>query len=276
VPGTAPAPAAVPSSGGTEPLQKKISAAAGKKALLEELDNQKITDPVKRAAIMAQAAVETGGFTALSENLAYSAEGMKKTFGRLKDTPIEVLKEAISKGVAGIGSLIYGGDPSSPSYNFGVKNLGNVQPGDGFRYRGRGFFQLTGRANYTKAGVADAPYKLLELGPAAQTAVDFANRFKGDYGDVSAFTKFVNGGQIHVKERGEFFQQFLNDPQITKVGAAAGITVNDASTSVAAAKQNKAKAGGGSTTVVVVADADTKKAPQNAAPRTSQPLPAIG
>lgn len=272
-----PAAAATPapaSSGGPEPLQKKISAAEGKKAMLEEMDKQKITDPVKRAAIMAQAAVETGGFTALSENLAYSAEGMKKTFGRLRDTPIEVLKEAISRGVAGIGSLVYGGDPSSPSYNFGVKQLGNVQPGDGFRYRGRGFFQLTGRTNYTKAGVADTPQKLLEIGPAAETAVSFAQRFKGDFSDVSAFTRFVNGGQIHVKERGEYFEKFLQDPQITKVGAAAGITINDASTTVAAAKQNKAKEAAGGTTVVVVAGADTKKAPQ-AAPRTQQSIPAI-
>lgn len=264
----------VAATGSGEPLVKNISPAEGKKALLEELDKQKITDPVKRAAIMAQAAVETGGFRLLSEDLRYSAEGMRKTFGRLKDTPIEVLKEAISKGVAGIGSILYGGDPSSPSYQFGVKNLGNVQPGDGFKFRGRGFFQLTGRANYTKAGVADSPEKLLELGPAAQTAVDFANRFKGDYGDVSAFTRFVNGGQLHVKERGEYFEKFLQDPQITKVGAAAGITINDASTTVAAAKQNKASAASGSTTVVVVAGADTKKAPQ-AAPRTQQPVPAI-
>jgi putative chitinase len=243
--------------------------------MLDEMDKQKIADPVKRAAIMAQAAVETGGFKLLSENLGYSAEGLKKTFGRLKDTSVEAIKEAISKGVAGIGSLVYGGDQDSPSYNFGVKNLGNVQPGDGFRFRGRGFFQLTGRANYTKAGAADDPFKLLELGPAAETAVNFANRFKGDYADVNAFTRFVNGGLNHVKERGEFFEQFRNDPSITQMNASpsTGQAVGSASTSVAAAKQS-AK-GGGATTVVVVAAAETKKAPQ-AAPRGQQPLPAIG
>lgn len=223
-----------------EPLQKKISPAAGKKAMLDEMDRQKITDSVKRAAIMAQAAVETGGFNYLSENLGYSLEGLKKTFGRLKGVSDDVIKEAISKGVMGIGSLVYGGDPSSPSYNFGIKNLGNAQPGDGFKFRGRGFFQLTGRANYQKAGAADAPQKLLEVGPAAETAVNFANRFKGDYRDVSAFTKFVNGGQIHVKERGEYFEKFLNDPSITqlniKASPSTGQDIGAQSTQVAGVK----------------------------------------
>ena len=246
-----------------EPLQKKISPAAGKQAMLDELDRQKITDSVKRAAIMAQAAVETGGFNYLSENLGYSIAGLKKTFGRLKDVSDDVLKEAMSQGVAGIGSLVYGGDPSSPSYNFGIKNLGNARPGDGFKFRGRGFFQLTGRANYEKSGAADAPQKLLELGPAAETAVSFANRFKGDYKDVSAFTRFVNGGQMHVKERGEYFEKFLNDSSITqmnvKASPSAGQDVSKQSTQVASEKTDMKRNQQPDINIIKINDTNTKK-----------------
>ena len=122
-------------------------------------------------------------FQFLSENLGYSVKGLRKTFGRLQNTSDEQLEGAIKQGSAGVGNLLYGGDPTSPSYNFGVKNLGNVEPGDGARYRGRGFFQLTGRANYTRAGAANNPYELLEPDMAAKTAIDFANRFKGNFGD---------------------------------------------------------------------------------------------
>ena len=195
----------------TEPLVKKISPTAGIKAMLAELESQGIVDPVKRAAIMAQAAVETGGFQMLSENLGYSVEGLKKTFGRVNGVPDATLKEAISRGVAGIGELLYGGSPDSPSYKFGLKNLGNTEPGDGAKFRGRGFIQLTGRANYTKAGAADNPESLLDVGTAAKTAVNFANRYKGDFSNVSEFTKYVNGGHSHEKEREAYYKKFLDD-----------------------------------------------------------------
>ena len=179
--------------------------------MLAELERQGIVDPVKRAAIMAQAAVETGGFQFLSENLAYGVDGLKATFKRLNGVPDSVLKDAVSRKVAGVGELLYGGSPNSPSYNFGKENLGNTEPGDGAKFRGRGFIQLTGRANYTKAGAADNPQSLLDLDTAAATAVNFANRYKGDFSNVSDFTRYVNGGQMHVKERGEYYKKFLND-----------------------------------------------------------------
>ena len=194
-----------------EPLVKKISSTDGIKTMLAELERQGIVDPVTKAAIMAQAAVESGGFQYLSENLGYSVDGLKKTFSRVKDVSEATLREAISRGVAGIGELLYGGSPDSPSYEFGKKNLGNTEPGDGAKFRGRGFIQLTGRANYTRAGAADNPEALLDMNTAAKTSVDFAKQFKGDFSDVKAFTQYVNGGQSHVKEREEYFQQYLNN-----------------------------------------------------------------
>lgn len=269
------AAAAAPSSSGPdEPLVKKISAQAGRQAMIDEMDRQGITDPVKRAAIMAQAATETGGFLYLSENLNYSADRMQQVFGRLKNTSKETIEQAIKQGVKGIGSLVYGGDPSSPSYQFGVTNLGNVKPGDGFRFRGRGFFQLTGRSNYAKAGALDEPEKLLELKPAAKTAVDFANRYKGDFANVQEFTKFVNGGQTHVKERGEFFNKFLNDSSITKANATLGKEIGTASTDVASAK--KSNQGGSPITVIAINNNTQTKVGATNRPPQSQTTAVVG
>jgi len=186
---------------------------------------------------MAQAYVETGGFRYLSENLGYSVSGLRKTFERLQGVPDETLQAAVSNKAPGVGNLIYGGDPSSPSYKFGVKELGNTKPGDGVRFRGRGLFQLTGRSNYERAGAANDPASLLSLGSAAKTAVDFANRFKGDFGNVRAFTKFVNGGYKHLDRRHEAFVKFLQDPSITT----AGIDVARASTDVSRTKSDRAR-----------------------------------
>jgi predicted chitinase len=252
-----PTPGAPPlaTGGSSEPLVTIISPAAGKQAMIDELNRQGITDPTKRAAIMAQAAEETGGFRVLSEDLRYSASRMKELFGRLRNTPLETIQEAIKQGSRGIGNLLYGGDPSSPSYAFGAKQLGNVRPDDGFKYRGRGFLQLTGRANYKRAGVEDDPEKLLQLQPAAETAVSFASKFKGDFDDITSFTKFVNGGTINLDMRKKYYDKFKNDPSITsasvnKTSPNIGSLVGDQSTAVAAAKKD-AQAGGNVTIVAV-------------------------
>ena len=217
-PGKADKKKKIPGAPTGEPLVKKISPEAGKKALLDEMNKQKVSDPTTRAAIMAQAAKETGGFNLLSEDLRYSVSGLSKTFQRLKNTSKEDLAAAVKGGAGAIGALIYGGSPDSPSYAFGVRELGNTEPGDGAKYRGRGFFQLTGRANYKRAGALEGPEKLLNLNEAAKTAVDFALRYKGNFGDVKKFTKYVNGAYLGLKERGEYFNAYINDPAITKEG----------------------------------------------------------
>lgn len=80
-----------------------------------------------------------------TESLNYSVEGLLNTFGRHRIT----VQDANKYGRLGnrpanqemIGNIIYGGE-------WGKKNLGNTQIGDGWKYRGRGIFQITGRSNY--------------------------------------------------------------------------------------------------------------------------------
>jgi predicted chitinase len=235
----------IPGAPSQEPLVKKISPEAGKKAMLDEMNRQNVSDPTTRAAIMAQAAKETGGFMYLSENLGYGASGLRKTFKRLKGASDEQLNAAVKGGAAAIGELVYGGSKDSPSYQFGVKNLGNTEPGDGAKFRGRGFFQLTGRANYKRAGALESPEKLINMDDAAKTAVDFALRYKGNFGDPVAFTKYVNGGTIGLKERIKYFEAFQNDPSITKIGASttavSGGNVASASSGVASGQRQQMK-----------------------------------
>lgn len=93
----------------------------------------------------------------------------------------------------------------------GRHDLGNTQPGDGFRYRGRGLIQLTGRANYAKCGPALGvdliafPDQLAEPAQAARSAAWFWQvHGLNELADADAFetiTKRINGGLIGYPER---------------------------------------------------------------------------
>ena len=95
----------------------------------------------------AQAAHESAEFTVFSENLNYSFDALIKMFGRHRISIEDAAKIGRGGGRAAdqqaIANTIYGG-------TWGLKNLGNNQLGDGWKFRGRGIFQLTGRANYQR------------------------------------------------------------------------------------------------------------------------------
>src|SRR5262249_9734445 len=89
---------------------------------------------------------ETGGFALIWESMKYSAERLIDIFGRAAAiTPEEAQhlafhEEAIAERVYGLGN-----PPKA-------RKLGNIKPGDGWRYRGGGFLQTTGRENYRTLG----------------------------------------------------------------------------------------------------------------------------
>jgi putative chitinase len=94
-----------------------------------------ITTPLRLAHLLGQCAHESGGFKVLSENLNYSADGLKKIFGKYFPGN---LNESYARQPQKIANRVY----SSRMGN------GNEASGDGFKYRGRGAVQLTGRDNY--------------------------------------------------------------------------------------------------------------------------------
>lgn len=113
--------------------------------LRDELSSQGITDPKAQANILAQVQRESG-FKPRSENLNYSGEKLFEMYGagnkagnKVRFQTLEEAKAVAAKGPEAIGNIIYGG------------RMGNA-PDEGFKYRGRGLIQLTGKENYKKYG----------------------------------------------------------------------------------------------------------------------------
>ena len=232
-PATAPAPAAkAPTTADVKP--KTLSSSTGKTTMIKAMDSAKIDDPTARASIMAQVAHESGGFTTLSENLNYKAGTLLKLFPKKFSGPDDA-QQVSSGGPKSVAERIYGG------------RMGNAPEGsgDGFKYRGRGFIQLTGKNNYTKFGVASDPDSLSKPDEAADSAVKYMLGYKGNWGDIESVSKFVNGGKIGLAERAKLFEGFKNDPDVTKVASIqttpSGGSVASASNSVAAGQREQQK-----------------------------------
>lgn len=103
-----------------------------------------ITNKYLRAGILSVVSKESA-FIPKSE-LSYantSATRIKKIFGSRVAGYTNTQLDSIKKDPQKFFNLIYGG-------SWGATNLGNTQPNDGYNYRGRGFNQLTGRANYAR------------------------------------------------------------------------------------------------------------------------------
>jgi putative chitinase len=114
--------------------------------LLAELDKQSVTDNTLRAGIAAIAMGESGFQMNAETGYANTANSrIRAVFGHRVYTLSEAQLSLLKSNPATFFNFVYGGD-------WGALNLGNTQPGDGFRFRGRGLFQLTGRANYDRYG----------------------------------------------------------------------------------------------------------------------------
>src|SRR5262245_36192792 len=111
-------------------------------ALNAAMQRFEINTPARAAAFLAQTAHESGEFRRLVENLSYSAAGLCKTW------PKRFLTLDVAKP--------YERQPELLANYVYAKRLGNgdVASGDGWRFRGRGLIQLTGRGNYRSCGTA--------------------------------------------------------------------------------------------------------------------------
>lgn len=173
-----------------------------------------ITSPRRIAGFLSQIGHESDGLRVLTENLNYSVDALLKLFGRHRISEADAKRHGRTEQQAAhqeaIANLIYGGE-------WGHKHLGNTHPGDGWRFRGRGLKQLTGRDNYKRCGDAIGedftanPDRLLLPVNAALSAGWFWKTNKlnelADTGDVRAMTKVVNGGANGLPERQALYAQ---------------------------------------------------------------------
>jgi predicted chitinase len=183
-------------------------------ALVAQMDASGITSPQERAAIMAQADHESGGFARTEENFNYSGRRLFELYGegnsygnRVRFNSVEEAEGLVSQGQSAVGDVIYGG------------RMGNDTEGDGFKYRGRGAFQLTGKANYKKYGdmigidLVSNPELVNDPEIGAKVAVAYyQDRVSGRGiagGDIDAVSRAVNGGNVGLGDRRELYSQYL-------------------------------------------------------------------
>lgn len=176
----------------------------------------KIDTPQRIAAFLAQTSHESGGYTMLSENLNYRAATLAACWPNrfavlgadkkpIKDAQGKMTPTTVANAIAGKPELI-----ANLVYSSRMNN-GPAESGEGWKFRGRGLKQLTGKDNYTRCGNAlgvdlvGNPDLLLEPLYAARSAGWFwqANNLSkfADVGDIKGMTKAINGGYIGLEAR---------------------------------------------------------------------------
>lgn len=176
--------------------------------LTDALPQYEIVTPERVAAFIAQCAHESGGFRMMEENLNYKAATLTKLWP--KRYPAGVAEQYAGKPQA-IANKSYGGRMGN----------GDEASGDGWKYRGRGILQLTGKDNYRACSkylfsddtLLDNPDILLDAYYATHSACWFWNANKlnqyADNGDFLTMTKRINGGTIGLDDRIKHFKHAL-------------------------------------------------------------------
>lgn len=169
-----------------------------------------ITTNLRLAHFLSQCGHESGGFKFTQENTNYSSDGLKKIFG--KYFPGNTA-DSYSRNPEKIASRVYASRMGN----------GNEASNDGFKFRGRGFIQLTGRDNYTKFGdfigedFTSNPDLVATKYPLASAAFFFNNNSvwtlcdKGaDIKTITAVSKKINGGSIGLEDRIKEFEKYYS------------------------------------------------------------------
>lgn len=168
------------------------------------MDEFGIDTPARKSAFLAQAAHESSQLGSLVENLNYSAEGLINTWRR-RFTLVDAA--AYARKPERIANRVYASRMGN----------GDEASGDGWRFRGRGIFQVTGRSNYTDCSNAlyhdalliERPELLEQPAGACRSAGWFwqsreLNQW-ADIGDFKTLTIRINGGLNGYAERSEFY-----------------------------------------------------------------------
>lgn len=191
--------------------------------IIETCVEFEINTPQRIAGFLAQTSHESGGYTMLTENLNYRAATLaacwpnrfaemvnkkpkKDAKGALIPTKVAL---AIEKKPELIANLVYSNRMGN----------GTAESGEGWKYRGRGLKQLTGKDNYKRCGEALGvdlvanPDLLLEPMFAARSAGWFwkVNNLSSfaDNADIKGMTKKINGGYIGLEQRQALYNKIM-------------------------------------------------------------------
>lgn len=175
-----------------------------------------INTPLRVAHFLAQLDEESGGYTRFDEGMNYTPDSLLAKFSK-RITHEQAQKygrtNSHSANKEMIANIIYGGA-------WGKKNLGNTQVGDGWKFRGRGLIQITGRANYqayksysgvdviSNPSLASTPSIAIDIAgwywtvrtKLHPTSPSGLNRLADD-DKIKTITKIINGGQLNIDKR---------------------------------------------------------------------------
>jgi putative chitinase len=163
-----------------------------------------IDDAMETAAFLAQVGHESNHLADVQENLMYSAAGLLLVFPKYFD---EASAQIYARQSQKIANRVYANRMGN----------GDEASGDGWKYRGRGLIQITGKSNYTICGsdlglnLVDQPDQLIEPHNAAASAAWFWHaRRLGDLahdGDIRNETRVINGGLNGLPDRQQLYEQ---------------------------------------------------------------------
>ena len=169
------------------------------------LSNYNVNTKLRLAHFFAQIEHESG-LKPIAENLNYSANGLRKTFGKYF-TDLEAIK--YQRKPEAIANRVYANRMGN----------GNEASGDGFKYRGRGFLQNTGKNQYillskdTRIDFLNNPDLLLIEANAMIAALWFWQKNNlnvlADSNAINLITKRINGGLNGIEHRKELLQKYM-------------------------------------------------------------------
>ena len=174
-------------------------------ALTEQFEKYEINTVNRAAGFLAQCGHESAGFTILKENLNYSADGLNKIFKKYFPTVADATP--------------YARNPEKIANKVYANRMGNgsESSGEGYKFRGRGAIQLTGKDNYTQFAKAvgltidEAVADLETLDGAIESACWFwqKNGLNAicDADDILKMTKRINGGTIGLEDRTKHYKE---------------------------------------------------------------------
>jgi putative chitinase len=175
----------------------------------EVMEKFAVNTPLRLSHFLAQCGHESGGFRLTQENLSYSAKGLLGIFK--KYFPTQALAESYQRQPQKIANRVYASRMGN----------GDEKSGEGFKFRGRGYIQLTGKQNYTAfdstvpESIIDNPDLVATKYPLASAAWFWSKNGLNKIADegatdavVTKVTKRVNGGTIGLADRIKHFKEY--------------------------------------------------------------------